>query len=87
MQRGSLFFLHTIKINNFLLIKNKESFLPFLCAVLKVARADYLTGRTALHFAAMDGHARCLRLVLADHFPSSSSEESSSLSSGNGDSR
>ena len=86
MQRGSLFFLHTIKINNFLLIKNKE-FFSFLCAVLKVARADYLTGRTALHFAAMDGHARCLRLVLADHFPSSSSEESSSLSPGNGDPR
>ncbi|CAA6675500.1 unnamed protein product [Spirodela intermedia] len=35
-----------------------------------VTRADYLGGRTALHFAAMDGHARCLRLVVADYFPS-----------------
>lgn len=33
-------------------------------------RADYLSGRTALHFAAMNGHVRCIRLVVADFVPS-----------------
>lgn len=37
---------------------------------VKVTRADYLAGRTALHFAAVNGHARCVRLVLADFVPS-----------------
>lgn len=36
----------------------------------QVTRADYLTGRTALHFAAVNGHVRCLRLVVADFVPS-----------------
>lgn len=35
-----------------------------------VTRADYLTGRTALHFAAVDGHVRCIRLLVADYIPS-----------------
>lgn len=34
--------------------------------LLQVTRADYLSGRTALHFAAVSGHARCIRLVVAD---------------------
>ena len=38
--------------------------------LLKVTRADYLSGRTALHFAAVSGHARCIRLVVADFVPS-----------------
>lgn len=33
-------------------------------------RGDYLSGRTALHFAAMNGHVRCIRLVVADFVPS-----------------
>lgn len=33
-------------------------------------RADYLSGRTALHFAAVHGHVRCIRLVVADLIPS-----------------
>ncbi|XP_074354098.1 E3 ubiquitin-protein ligase XBAT33-like [Apium graveolens] len=37
----------------------------------KVTRGDYLSGRTALHFAAANGHVRCLRLVVADFVPSS----------------
>lgn len=41
-----------------------------LFLVAKVARADYLSGRTALHFAAVNGHARCIRLVVADFVPS-----------------
>ncbi|CAM6104476.1 unnamed protein product [Calypogeia fissa] len=35
-----------------------------------VTRADYLNGRTALHFSARNGHARCIRLVVADYVPS-----------------
>lgn len=33
-------------------------------------KADYLSGRTALHFAAVSGHVRCIRLVVADFVPS-----------------
>ncbi|XP_057858354.1 probable E3 ubiquitin-protein ligase XBOS32 isoform X1 [Cryptomeria japonica] len=35
-----------------------------------VNRADYLNGRTALHFAAVNGHSRCVRLLFADVVPS-----------------
>ncbi|GER27037.1 ankyrin repeat family protein [Striga asiatica] len=35
-----------------------------------VSRADYLNGRTALHFASVNGHIRCIRLVIADFVPS-----------------
>ncbi|KAH9304007.1 hypothetical protein KI387_008411 [Taxus chinensis] len=35
-----------------------------------VNRADYLNGRTALHFAAANGHYRCVRLLFADAVPS-----------------
>ncbi|XP_074561600.1 putative E3 ubiquitin-protein ligase XBOS33 [Curcuma longa] len=35
-----------------------------------VTRADYLSGRTALHFAAVGGHVRCIRLLVADFIPS-----------------
>ncbi|CAK9276542.1 unnamed protein product [Sphagnum jensenii] len=35
-----------------------------------VNRTDYLNGRTALHFAAVSGHARCIRLIVADYVPS-----------------
>ncbi|KAG5100372.1 hypothetical protein JHK82_045424 [Glycine max] len=44
-----------------------QTLLLFRCNVVK---ADYLSGRTALHFAAINGHARCIRLVLADFVPS-----------------
>uniref|UniRef100_A0A1D1Z1Z4 RING-type E3 ubiquitin transferase n=1 Tax=Anthurium amnicola TaxID=1678845 RepID=A0A1D1Z1Z4_9ARAE len=44
-----------------------QTLLLFRC---NVTRADYLSGRTALHFAAMDGHVRCMRLVVADFLPS-----------------
>jgi len=37
---------------------------------LQVHRTDYLNGGTAVYFAALHGHARCLRLVLADYVPS-----------------
>ncbi|CAN6461990.1 unnamed protein product [Victoria cruziana] len=35
-----------------------------------IHKADYLTGGTALHFAAANGHPRCIRLLLADYIPS-----------------
>ncbi|KOM54965.1 hypothetical protein LR48_Vigan10g085700 [Vigna angularis] len=44
-----------------------QTLLLFRCNVMK---ADYLSGRTALHFAAINGHARCIRLVVADFVPS-----------------
>ncbi|XP_042520305.1 probable E3 ubiquitin-protein ligase XBOS32 [Macadamia integrifolia] len=34
-----------------------------------ICRADYLNGGTALHFAALNGHTRCLRLLLMDYVP------------------
>ena len=40
------------------------------CLNFQVARADYLSGRTALHFAAVNGHVRCIRLLVADFIPS-----------------
>nr|GMC61969.1 E3 ubiquitin-protein ligase XBAT33 [Ipomoea batatas] len=48
-----------------------QTLLLFRC---NVTRADYLSGRTALHFAAVNGHVRCIRLVVADFVPSSSYE-------------
>ncbi|RLN40840.1 putative E3 ubiquitin-protein ligase XBOS33 [Panicum miliaceum] len=41
----------------------------------QVTRADYLSGRTALHFAAHDGFVRCVRLLLADFVPSVALED------------
>ncbi|KAM1305402.1 E3 ubiquitin-protein ligase XBAT32-like isoform X5 [Malus sylvestris] len=35
-----------------------------------IHRADYLNGGTALHFAALNGHSRCIRLLLADYITS-----------------
>ncbi|XP_010928614.1 probable E3 ubiquitin-protein ligase XBOS32 isoform X2 [Elaeis guineensis] len=35
-----------------------------------IHRMDYLSGGTALHFAALNGHTRCIRLLLADYVPS-----------------
>ncbi|XP_057968636.1 probable E3 ubiquitin-protein ligase XBOS32 isoform X2 [Malania oleifera] len=35
-----------------------------------IHRADYLNGGTALHLAALNGHSRCIRLLLADYIPS-----------------
>ncbi|KAG8639493.1 E3 ubiquitin-protein ligase XBAT32 isoform X2 [Manihot esculenta] len=35
-----------------------------------IHRSDYLNGGTALHLAALNGHSRCIRLLLADYIPS-----------------
>lgn len=48
--------------------------MPFFW-LLQVTRADYLSGRTALHFAAHDGFVRCVRLLLADFVPSVALED------------
>lgn len=45
-----------------------QTLLLFRCNVI---RADYLSGRTSLHFAAVNGHVRCIRLAVADFVPSS----------------
>lgn len=37
---------------------------------LQIHKADYLNGGTALHLAALNGHSRCIRLLLADYIPS-----------------
>ncbi|XVF50789.1 hypothetical protein PTKIN_Ptkin04bG0131500 [Pterospermum kingtungense] len=44
-----------------------QTLLLFRC---NVTRADYLSGRSAQHFAAVNGHVRCIRLVVADFVPS-----------------
>lgn len=60
-------------------LDTKEALTPtillclFASIVCQVNRADYLNGRTALHFAALNGHARCIRLLFADFFPTQSS--------------
>nr|XP_004242651.1 probable E3 ubiquitin-protein ligase XBOS32 isoform X1 [Solanum lycopersicum] len=35
-----------------------------------IHKADYLNGGTSLHLAALNGHSRCIRLLLADYIPS-----------------
>ncbi|KAL2334645.1 hypothetical protein Fmac_015858 [Flemingia macrophylla] len=59
-----------------------QTLLLFRCNVMK---ADYLSGRTALHFAAINGHARCIRLVLADFVPSAPYEALHALMDAEGD--
>ncbi|KAL8557080.1 hypothetical protein ACS0TY_004521 [Phlomoides rotata] len=44
-----------------------QTLLLFRC---NVSRTDYLSGRSALHFAAVNGHVRCIRLAVADFLPS-----------------
>lgn len=58
-----------------------KAFIQLGC-VSKVTRSDYLSGRTALHFAAVDGHVRCIRLLLSDFIPSAPFEENSSSCDG-----
>jgi len=48
-----------------------------------VTRADYLSGRTALHFAAVNGHTRCIRLVVAEFVPYAPYRLSIFVASGN----
>ncbi|XP_054787329.1 E3 ubiquitin-protein ligase XBAT33 isoform X2 [Prosopis cineraria] len=48
-----------------------QTLMLFRCNVM---RADYLSGRTALHFAAVNGHVRCIRLVVANFVPSTLNE-------------
>lgn len=43
---------------------------PFLLFRCSVTRADYISDKTALHFAVVNVHVRCFRLVVADFVPS-----------------
>ncbi|KAM6586977.1 hypothetical protein CsatA_009582 [Cannabis sativa] len=51
-----------------------EVVLTLLLFRCNVTRADYLSGRTSLHFAAVNGHVRCIRLLVADFVPSAPNE-------------
>lgn len=55
-----------------MLCHSSNSICPYwiLKLFFQVTRADYLSGRTALHFAAVNGHVRCIRLVVTDFVPS-----------------
>ncbi|KAG0473998.1 hypothetical protein HPP92_015855 [Vanilla planifolia] len=35
-----------------------------------IHKTDYINGGSALHFAALNGHSRCIRLLLVDYVPS-----------------
>ncbi|CAE6124527.1 unnamed protein product [Arabidopsis arenosa] len=35
-----------------------------------IHRSDYLNGSTALHLAALNGHPRCIRILLSEYIPS-----------------
>ncbi|XP_021730118.1 E3 ubiquitin-protein ligase XBAT33-like [Chenopodium quinoa] len=59
-----------------------QTLLLFRC---NVTRADYLSGRTALHFAAVNGHVRCIRLLFADFVPSAPLDSLSDLSAEGGE--
>ncbi|CAM0956429.1 unnamed protein product [Alopecurus aequalis] len=61
-----------------------QMLLLFKC---NVTRADYLSGRTALHFAAHDGLVRCVRLLLADYVPSVPLDGTASSVADGGDSQ
>ncbi|CAK9136796.1 unnamed protein product [Ilex paraguariensis] len=56
-----------------------QTLLLFRC---NVTRADYLGGRTALHLAALNGHVRCIRLVVADFVPSTPFESVNAQTNG-----
>ncbi|KAK6926271.1 Ankyrin repeat [Dillenia turbinata] len=56
-----------------------QTLLLFRCNVM---RADYLSGRTALHFAAVNGHVRCIRLVVADFIHSTPFESINAQANG-----
>jgi len=47
-----------------------EVVLTLILYKANIHRADYLNGGTALHLAALNGHSRCIRLLLADYVPS-----------------
>ncbi|KAG7552279.1 Ankyrin repeat-containing domain [Arabidopsis thaliana x Arabidopsis arenosa] len=39
-------------------------------AFMQACRHDYLNGSTALHLAALNGHPRCIRILLSEYIPS-----------------
>ncbi|MED6157267.1 E3 ubiquitin-protein ligase xbat32 [Stylosanthes scabra] len=47
-----------------------EVVLTLILFKANIHKADYLNGGTALHLAALNGHTRCIRLLLADYIPS-----------------
>ncbi|KAM0017836.1 putative transcription factor C2H2 family [Helianthus debilis subsp. tardiflorus] len=47
-----------------------EVVLTLILYKANIHKADYLNGGTALHLAALNGHSRCIRILLADYIPS-----------------
>ncbi|XP_050218947.1 E3 ubiquitin-protein ligase XBAT32 [Mercurialis annua] len=47
-----------------------EVVLILLLYKANIHKSDYLNGGTALHLGALNGHTRCIRLLLADYIPS-----------------
>ncbi|KAI3803119.1 hypothetical protein L1987_31268 [Smallanthus sonchifolius] len=47
-----------------------EVVLTLILYKANIHKADYLNGSTALHLAALNGHSRCIRILLADYIPS-----------------
>ncbi|KAI3722748.1 hypothetical protein L2E82_33817 [Cichorium intybus] len=47
-----------------------EVVLTLILYKANIHKADYLNGGTALHMAALNGHSRCIRILLADYIPS-----------------
>ncbi|KAL5699369.1 RING-type E3 ubiquitin transferase [Ranunculus cassubicifolius] len=47
-----------------------EVVLTLVLSKANIHKVDCLNGGTALHFAALNGHTRCIRLLLADYIPS-----------------
>ncbi|GAB4858233.1 E3 ubiquitin-protein ligase xbat33 [Ancistrocladus abbreviatus] len=61
---GQMALMHACRYGHWEVV---QTLLLFRC---NITRADYLSGRTALHFAAVNGHVRCIRLLVADFIPS-----------------
>ncbi|KAI3768274.1 hypothetical protein L2E82_18820 [Cichorium intybus] len=47
-----------------------EVVLTLILYKANIHKADYLNRGTALHMAALNGHSRCIRILLADYIPS-----------------
>lgn len=47
-----------------------EVVMTLVLFIANIHRADYLNGGTSLHLAALNGHSRCIRILLADYIPS-----------------
>jgi E3 ubiquitin-protein ligase XBAT32/33 len=66
----SLYYFPFSSIHN--IIGKLGRILTWFWICFQIHKTDYLNGGTAIHFAALNGHVRCIRLLLADYVPSAS---------------